>query len=110
MVQATRAYDAWNSVWNVGRATLTTVTSRIDMMAPKTTTPAILNTWASSLVDAVVAWSCTRLSDPRPVRAAKRRHETPCRESVLSANALVVAYATVGPVISSRARRVGASR
>src|SRR5579859_5830475 len=33
-----------NVVWNVGRATLTTVISRIDMMAPSTTTPAIFRT------------------------------------------------------------------
>jgi hypothetical protein len=49
MVQATSAYVASNSVWNVGRATLTTVMSRIDMMAPRTTTPAIFSTAASSL-------------------------------------------------------------
>ena len=32
------------TVWNVGRATLTTVMSRIVMIAPSTTTPAILRT------------------------------------------------------------------
>jgi hypothetical protein len=36
-----------NSSWNVGSATLTTVMSRIDMIAPSTTTPAILRTAAS---------------------------------------------------------------
>src|SRR6478672_4156234 len=36
-----------NAVWNVGRATLTTVMSRMDMMAPMTTTPAIFRTAAS---------------------------------------------------------------
>ncbi len=36
-----------NSVWNVGSATLTTVMSRIDMIAPSTTTPAIFSTAAS---------------------------------------------------------------
>ena len=40
---------ASNSVWNVGSATLTTVMSRIDMIAPSTTTPAILSTAPSSL-------------------------------------------------------------
>ena len=32
------------TVWNVGSATLTTVMSRIVMIAPSTTTPAILRT------------------------------------------------------------------
>ena len=36
-----------NTVWNVGSATLTTVMSRMDMMAPITTTPAIFRTAAS---------------------------------------------------------------
>ena len=36
-----------NTVWNVGSATLTTVMSRIDMIAPMTTTPAIFRTAAS---------------------------------------------------------------
>jgi hypothetical protein len=36
-----------NSAWNVGSATLTTVMSRIDMMAPRTTTPATFRTAAS---------------------------------------------------------------
>src|SRR3954470_20814275 len=36
-----------NTIWNVGNATLTTVMSRIDMIAPSTTTPAILRTAAS---------------------------------------------------------------
>jgi hypothetical protein len=35
------------TVWKVGRATLTTVMSRIDMIAPRTTTPATLRTAAS---------------------------------------------------------------
>jgi hypothetical protein len=37
------------TVWNVGSATLTTVMSRIDMIAPRTTTPAIFRTAASIL-------------------------------------------------------------
>src|SRR6478609_994148 len=37
------------TTWKVGRATLTTVMSRIDMMAPRTTTPAILSTAPSIL-------------------------------------------------------------
>ena len=50
--QATVEYaSGWatlpNTVWNVGRATLTTVMSRMDMMAPITTTPAIFRTAAS---------------------------------------------------------------
>jgi hypothetical protein len=40
---------ASNSVWKVGSAMLTTVMSRIDMIAPRTTTPAILRTAPSSL-------------------------------------------------------------
>ncbi len=36
-----------NDVWNVRSATLTTVMSRIDMIAPSTTTPATLSTAAS---------------------------------------------------------------
>jgi len=43
---------ASNSVWNVGCATLTTVMSRIDMIAPSTTTPATRRTSLSSLSDA----------------------------------------------------------
>lgn len=35
--------------WKVGSATLTTVMSRIDMIAPMTTTPAIFRTPASIL-------------------------------------------------------------
>src|SRR6187401_3270706 len=35
------------TVWNVGRATLTTVMSRIDMIAARSTTPEILRTAAS---------------------------------------------------------------
>jgi hypothetical protein len=52
-VQATVEYTigwsgrAANTFWNVGRATLTTVMSRIDMIAPRTTTPATLRTAAS---------------------------------------------------------------
>src|SRR6478609_2778757 len=51
-VQVTREYRRGspgdpNSVWNVRSATLTTVMSRIDMMAPRTTTPATLRTAAS---------------------------------------------------------------
>ena len=38
-----------NTVWNVGSATLTTVVSRIAMMAPRTTTPEIFSTSLSSL-------------------------------------------------------------
>ena len=38
-----------NTVWKVGRAMLTTVMSRIDMIAPSTTTPAILRTGPSIL-------------------------------------------------------------
>src|SRR5665811_790472 len=49
IVQATVAYVALNSAWKVGSATLTTVMSRIDMIAPSTTTPAIFNTPESSL-------------------------------------------------------------
>src|SRR6476619_3154220 len=37
------------TVWNVGRATLTTVMSRIDMIAARSTTPEILRTAASIL-------------------------------------------------------------
>ena len=51
IVQATVAYVALNSAWKVGSATLTTVMSRIDMIAPSTTTPAIFNTPESSLSD-----------------------------------------------------------
>src|SRR3569833_2049024 len=49
MVPATRAYEAPKTSWKGGRATLTTVTSRIDMIAPRTTTPAIFRTAPSIL-------------------------------------------------------------
>src|SRR6478609_9680479 len=49
MVQATVEYVASKTVWKVGSATLTTVVSRIDMIAPRTTTLAIFITRASSL-------------------------------------------------------------
>jgi hypothetical protein len=52
MVQATSAYVASKMVWKVGSATLTTVMSRIDMIAPSTTTPAIFSTAPSSLLGA----------------------------------------------------------
>ncbi|MEE3922158.1 hypothetical protein V2I01_39250 [Micromonospora sp. BRA006-A] len=56
---------ASNSLWNVGSATLTTVTSRIDMIAPSTTTPATLSTAASSFVDvATGCWVTDGLLDP----------------------------------------------
>ena len=53
-VHATVEYGSGSSmpvkaVWNVGRATLTTVMSRIVMIAPSTTTPAILRTAPSML-------------------------------------------------------------
>ena len=52
------------TVWNVGSATLTTVMSRIDMMAPSTTTPAIFRTarsmWSGS------SGRSTVLSDDMP--------------------------------------------
>src|SRR3954447_2005331 len=63
MVQATSAYVASNTVWNVGSATLTTVMSRIDMIAPRTTTPATLRTAASSFVSAGAAG--VALTSPR---------------------------------------------
>ena len=55
MVQATVEYGSGSAgfvekAWtNVGSATLTTVMSRIDMMEPRTTTPATLSTAASIL-------------------------------------------------------------
>src|SRR5262245_17297980 len=49
MVQATCAGVASNSVWNVFRPTETTVMSRMDMIAPSTTTPATIRTCRSSL-------------------------------------------------------------
>ena len=49
MVQATSAAVASNSRWKVSRATETTVMSRMDMIAPRTTTPAIIRTFLSSL-------------------------------------------------------------
>src|SRR5699024_1013128 len=49
MVHATLAYVASKASWNVGIATLTTVMSRMDMIAPSTTTPATLSTAASIL-------------------------------------------------------------
>src|SRR3954471_10644815 len=52
MVQATCAGEAEKTVWKVGWATLTTVMSRIDMIAPSTTTPATRRTSLSSLPDA----------------------------------------------------------
>jgi hypothetical protein len=48
MVHATSAAVASNSVWNVCKATDTTVMSRIDMIAPSTTTPATISTPRSS--------------------------------------------------------------
>src|SRR6478609_10853612 len=53
-VQATVEYGSGlpgspKTTWKVGSATLTTVMSRIDMMAPSTTTPAILRTAPSIL-------------------------------------------------------------
>src|SRR6478609_8146437 len=57
MVQATVEYVASKTVWKVGSATLTTVVSRIDMMAPSTTTPAIFSTVASSLSLPGGAWA-----------------------------------------------------
>ena len=52
IVHATVAYEVSKSSAKVVSATLTTVTSRIDMMAPSTTTEAILRTAPSSLSDA----------------------------------------------------------
>src|SRR5215217_2748750 len=49
MVHATSAAVASNSRWKVSSATETTVMSRIDMMAPRTTTPATIRTPLSSL-------------------------------------------------------------
>ena len=49
MVHATAAAVALNSSWKVFRATETTVMSRMDMMAPRTTTPATIRTLLSSL-------------------------------------------------------------
>src|SRR6478735_5499421 len=66
-----------NSVWNVGRATLTTVMSRMDMIAPITTTPAIFRTapsmWSgrsgsSTLLseDMWISFGPARQPSPRP--------------------------------------------
>ena len=44
------------TIWKVGRAMLTTVMSRIDMIAPSTTTPAILST-AASMVAGYSGWA-----------------------------------------------------
>ena len=49
MVHATSAAVALNSVWKVCSATDTTVMSRMDMIAPRTTTPATIRTLLSSL-------------------------------------------------------------
>src|SRR3954470_16155559 len=57
-----------NTVWNVGRATLTTVMSRIDMMAPITTTPAIFRT-AASMWSGRSTWASDDMRAPFPDRA-----------------------------------------
>src|ERR1051326_8050945 len=62
MVHATWAAVASNSVWKVFRATETTVMSRIDMIAPSTTTPATRRTPRSSLSEAW-AGSCAGFGD-----------------------------------------------
>ena len=49
MVHAASAGEASKTSWNVGWATDTTVMSRIDMIAPSTTTPATSSTPRSSL-------------------------------------------------------------
>src|SRR6478609_11483777 len=78
MVQATVEYVASKTVWKVGSATLTTVVSRIDMMAPRTTTPAIFSTPESSLSPApggpvVVAGVVIRVAPGLWWKAARRR-------------------------------------
>ena len=49
MVHAASAGEQSNTSWKVGCATETTVMSRIDMIAPSTTTPATSRTPRSSL-------------------------------------------------------------
>src|SRR3954469_23547071 len=61
MVQATWADVASNSCWNVWSATETTVMSRMDMIAPSTTTPAMIRTPLSSLSSGRVDWSEMRV-------------------------------------------------
>src|SRR5829696_1335611 len=83
IVQATSAYVASNSVWKVGSATLTTVMSRIDMMAPSTTTPAILRTAPSIRSDDEMAccWVTTtppgRPAGPPPDLGLRRHRSKP---------------------------------
>src|ERR1700745_1846210 len=71
IVHATVAYDAWNTRWNVGSATLTTVMSRIAMMAPSTTTPATFRTPRSSLSEGAAGAGLTvmRVTPQRGGRA-----------------------------------------
>ena len=54
-VQATWAWVLSKMSWKVRWATATTVMSRIDMIAPRTTTPAITITRLSSLLSAASA-------------------------------------------------------
>src|SRR6186997_1039783 len=62
MVQATWAGVASKTFWKVLSATETTVMSRIDMIAPSTTTPATIRTLRSSLPSGVGTGGPVRVS------------------------------------------------
>ena len=60
-----------NTTWNVGSATLTTVMSRIDMIAPRTTTPAMGRFHPTALIHRLRAASCTFPSGDNSPQAPK---------------------------------------
>src|SRR3954470_21174613 len=115
-VQATWAWVLSKVSWNVRWATATTVMSRMDMIAPSTTTPATIMTRRSSLPSeepagsptwlsiSVLMW-CVFLSSSQVERRQRRRHRrlriggaVGCRAATASATrAQVVADLSAQP-------------